>query len=593
MPTCHACRAEISITSLAVGRCAKCGATLRNVPQRKVHDIRDTVHQYLTDPDLLAPTDAPQQEELETLDPNAKDDTKPILDPDTMQTMELPGTEPSESDDEGSATQPGTVAFAGEQTVDFTGAGLESAAQGTMDVTDSMVTAQWLDNVAGGEMDPEVTIKQKETVQGTIQTGSSLVVKSRQVRTPSDSPVPVTSAADAPDYELLDVIGEGGMGVVYAARQSAIARTVAVKMLKGTEEHTQEQREKFISEAVVTGELDHPNIVPIYDLGANDSGALFYSMKRVRGTPWNDVFPDYSLDENLNVLLRVADAIAFAHANGVLHRDLKPENVMLGDFGEVLVMDWGLARISADFPSADAVSQSDVMGGTPAYMAPEMATGPVDQITTASDIYLLGAILFEIITGRPPHSGKTVMACLFAAAKNKFVETDVTGELHDIAMRAMATKIDDRYATVQDFQAAVRQYQSHSESVLLTDNASKNLVAAIEQDDYDIYSRSVYGFEEALSLWPGNTRAQELLSAARGAYAQAAMDRSDFDLGISLLGEEETEHVELRQRLIAGRDERESQPDGAPIGRALIDQQSRHGARLLSTAVAERRPTPA
>jgi len=200
------------------------------------------------------------------------------------------------------------------------------------------------------------------------------------------------------------------------------------------------------------------------------------------------------------------------------------------------------------------VSQSDVMGGTPAYMAPEMATGPVDQITTASDIYLLGAILFEVITGRPPHSGKTVMACLFAAAKNKFVETPnsenkYSGELFDIAMRAMATKPGDRYATVQDFQTAVR---------LLTDNASKNLLAAIEANNYDTYSRSVYGFEEALSMWSGNRQAQELLSAARGAYAQAAMDRSDFDLGISLLEAEDTEHVELRQKLIAGRDERES-----------------------------------
>ena len=281
-------------------------------------------------------------------------------------------------------------------------------------------------------------------------------------------------------------------------------------------------------------------------------------MKRVRGTPWDDVFKAYTLDKNLNILLRVADAIAFAHANGVLHRDLKPENVMLGDFGEVLVMDWGLARISADFPNADAVSQSDVMGGTPAYMAPEMATGPVDQITTASDIYLLGAILFEIVTGHPPHSGKTVMACLFAAAKNKFVETEASGELYDVAMRAMATQPADRYASVQDFQEAIRLYLSHSESILLTDSASNNLAAAIEADDYELYSRSLYGFQEALSLWSGNQRAKELLSASRCAYAQSALDRSDFDLGTSLLDAQDPEHGELLAKLEAGRSERES-----------------------------------
>ena len=551
MPTCHSCHFEVDASSLAAGRCGRCGVSLRTVPHRKIQDIRLQ--------EKSTPATAPSQEELDTLDPQAFDDTHPDLNPDTTQTLEFDDAGQSALEDEETKRPAGTVAFAGEQTIDFSGHSIDI----NLKTTDSMVTAQWLDNVAGAETDPEVTIKQRETISAGEQTRSSLVVKSRQFRAPGETEVPSTSAADAPDYELLDVIGEGGMGVVYAARQSSIARTVAVKMLKGKEEHTLEQREKFISEAVVTGELDHPNIVPIYDLGSNDSGALFYSMKRVRGTPWNEAFQERSLDENLNILLRVADAIAFAHANGVLHRDLKPENVMLGDFGEVLVMDWGLARISDEFPSVDAVSQSDVMGGTPAYMAPEMATGPVDQITTASDTYLLGAILFEILTGRPPHSGGTVMACLFAAAKNKIVEIKKSenlhsGELFDIAMRAMATQPAERYATVQDFQDAVRQYQSHSESVLLTDSASKNLEAAINAEDYDLYSRSVYGFEEALSLWSGNERAQQLLSAARGAYAHSALDRTDFELGISLLEADASQHEELLAKLIAGRDESES-----------------------------------
>ena len=115
---------------------------------------------------------------------------------------------------------------------------------------------------------------------------------------------------------------------------------------------------------MVTGELDHPNIVPIYDLGTNDQGALFYSMKRVRGTPWDEVSRRNQLDRELEHLLRVADAVAFAHADGVIHRDLKPENVMLGDYGEVLVMDWGLARISPEFAHAASVYQSDMLGGT-------------------------------------------------------------------------------------------------------------------------------------------------------------------------------------------------------------------------------------
>ena len=164
------------------------------------------------------------------------------------------------------------------------------------------------------------------------------------------------------DYELLDTIGEGGMGVVYAARQTLIDRTVAIKMLKADIARNTDQREKFLSEAVVTGDLDHPNIVPIYDLGSNETGALFYSMKRVEGTPWSKVLGQKSLSENLETLMKVADAMGFAHARGVIHRDIKPENIMLGEFGEVLVMDWGLALSTAAFRKSETISQTTTMG---------------------------------------------------------------------------------------------------------------------------------------------------------------------------------------------------------------------------------------
>ncbi len=551
MSRCPICRAEIDDAALAAGRCGKCGAQLRNLPRRTLHGL---------DPQ----TDKP------SADIDIHEDIDPNVDPDSVHTLELKdegfasleGAEliDDASEDRGVAT----VAFSGEKTIDFPG-------QPVGDESESLVTAQWAGNVADeAQVDSNCTIKQKETVSGPLVTKSSLVVKSRQVRSGSDVAKPGTLPEDSPDYELLDVIGEGGMGVVYAARQSAIARTVAVKMLKRADADTAEQREKFISEAVVTGELDHPNIVPIYDLGANDAGALFYSMKRVKGTPWNKAIKKNSLDENLNILLRVADAVAFAHANGVVHRDLKPENTMLGDFGEVLVMDWGLARISPEFPNADSVSQSDVMGGTPAYMAPEMATGPVEKITPASDIYLLGAILFEIITGRPPHTGSTVMACLFAAAKNKIVAYEEQGELIEIALTAMAAKTEDRYQTVRDFQAAVKQYQSHSESIVLAESASQSLAAASESNDYDLFSRALYGFEEALSLWEGNRRARDLLCEARLAYARSALGKGDFDLGISLLDPEDAEHGELLAKLETGKQERASRQRRLRALKALV-----------------------
>ncbi|MFP6766471.1 MAG: protein kinase, partial [Planctomycetaceae bacterium] len=264
-----------------------------------------------------------------------------------------------------------------------------------------------------------------------------------------------------PEYELVKVLGEGGMGIVFTARQRSIDRDVAFKMLKPKTARDRDQRAKFLSEAVVTGELDHPNIVPIYDVGATADQALFYSMKKVQGIPWLDVIRDKSTSENLDILMRSADAVAFAHSRGVIHRDLKPENTMLGEFGEVLVMDWGLAYSTDEFSKSESVTASTSMGGTPAYMAPEMATGPVSKIGPHSDVYLLGAILFEIVTKRPPHAGKNAMKCLMAAARNQIrdpdpdncTKNDPTGELMEIALKALETKPEDRFQTVQAFQA--------------------------------------------------------------------------------------------------------------------------------------------
>ena len=473
---------------------------------------------------------------------DSSSDTVATIELSEMSIVVLPDDEPE--------TGPKTIAFNAEQTVQFLG--------GSSAIDESSLTSHWEGTLVGNPSDVNVTVKQKETLSGSFISNSSLIVKSRNVRGTGTPTTVTTSAADAPDYELLNVIGEGGMGVVYAARQSSIARTVALKMLKGEDSRNAAQREKFISEAVVTGELDHPNIVPIYDLGANNDGALFYSMKRVKGTPWNKVIKERSLDENLTVLLRAADAVAFAHVNGVIHRDLKPENIMLGDFGEVLVMDWGLARVSPEFPNAESVSQSDAMGGTPAYMAPEMATGPIDKITAASDVYLLGAILFEIIAGKPPHSGKTVMACLFSAAKNQIVATDKAGELLEIALKAMATNPADRHESVPAFQRAVRDYQSHSQSIQLVESASNNLQQAAEQHDYELYARANYGLQEALALWPGNRRGASLLDTARVDYARLALAKGDFDLGVSLLDEQRESHRETLSQLRQGLNERES-----------------------------------
>jgi WD40 repeat protein len=411
-----------------------------------------------------------------------------------------------------------------------------------------MVEAMWRQSISA-DARPGMTIKQDARA---TSTGKSLSVRQRTMREPN------VAAPSLTDYELLDVLGEGGMGVVYTARQASIDRIVAVKMLKTGMKDDDAHRGKFFSEAVVTGDLEHPNIVPIYDMGANESGALFYSMKRVHGTPWNEVIASKSLAENLRILMSVADAVAFAHVRGIVHRDLKPENVMLGDFGEVLVMDWGIAMATAAFGKSDSILQTATIGGTPAYMAPELASGQIDRIGPASDIYLLGAILYEILTGDAPHAGKTVMQCLVAAARNEIQPTDKSGELMDIARKAMATGIADRYGTVLEFQEAIRQYQAHSESIVLSSRAEEDLAKSRQTRDYQDFSRALFAFQEAAALWDGNHRAWAGIVETQAAYAAAALAKGDYDLGLSLLNLDQPEHASLHAQLTAAQHERDS-----------------------------------
>lgn len=394
------------------------------------------------------------------------------------------------------------------------------------------------------------------TIKGRAGRGSradqTLVVNARSLQ-PVDAP-----ARGAADYELLEVLGEGGMGVVYAARQASIDRTVAVKMLKPGLARNRDLEQKFLSEAVVTGDLDHPNIVPMYDLGKNDQGALFYAMKRVQGTPWSKAIGKKSLHENLEILMKVADAVAFAHARGVVHRDLKPENVMLGEFGEVLVMDWGLAYSTPEFRKSGSITQTQSMGGSPAYMAPEMALGPLDRISPLSDVYLLGAILYEIITGKPPHRGQNVSKCLAAAARNEIQPTDKSGELVEIALRAMATEPAARYPTVLAFQQALRDYLAHAESIVLTGRAEQDLAAATTSQSYETFARALFAFEEALALWEGNARARTSAAQARLAYATCALEKGDYDLAAGLLTADDPAHAPLAARIDEARRERDA-----------------------------------
>ncbi|MFC1582426.1 tetratricopeptide repeat protein [Planctomycetota bacterium] len=378
----------------------------------------------------------------------------------------------------------------------------------------------------------------KESAHAT-KSPSGVTVRERAIRN-SDAPVD-----PPPDYEIIEKLGEGGMGVIYTARQSSVDRIVALKMVKGAEE--QKQKDMFLSEAVATSNLDHPNIVPIHDLGANDSGQLFYSMKKVQGTPWSDVVRSKSRQENLDILMRVCDATAFAHSRSVIHRDLKPENVMLGDFGEIYVMDWGLAAAVDETGKAQPLSEDTAAGGTPAYMAPEMGASDFTAIGRHSDVYLLGAILYEIVTGSPPHTGTTIYNCIYNVMQNIITDTEETGELVDIALRAMSTAPEERHAGILDFQQAVRDYLSHAESILLTAAARETLKR--DPGEYKTFTHAIAGFEQAVELWPGNKEAASGLAQTRLTYAETAYTNGDLDLAGSLLDPGAEEEKELLSRI--------------------------------------------
>lgn len=347
---------------------------------------------------------------------------------------------------------------------------------------------------------------------------------------------------NAPEYEILGQLGAGNMGVVYHARQLSLNRELAIKTLKPTSTHAQHDQAMFVSEAVVTANLVHPNIIPIHDLGRTDDGKLFYSMKKVSGVAWNEIIRERTLEDNLDIYMKLCDAVAFAHSRGVINRDLKPENVVVGSFGEVVVLDWGLAITTERFEKRRSVLV-DFRGGagTPVYMAPELLDEQLDRVGPASDIYLLGAILFEILEGFPPHLLRRIWQltrpedqfdAVYQAVMYNEIEEDVThhGELMQIARKAMSTEPADRYISVEALQNAIREYR-------ITGRAEElmNSIDSKQASDYTLYQSAVALYGEALLKWPENRRAINGDRNARLAYAKLAQKKGDIDLGLQVI----------------------------------------------------------
>jgi len=226
-------------------------------------------------------------------------------------------------------------------------------------------------------------------------------------------------------YTFVKELGRGGMGTVYLAEDRELNRLVAIKVVN-TPEVTEDLRNRMVREAQIIARLEHPGIVPVHDVGLLPDGRVFYAMKFVRGSRLDEyAAQNSSVRDRLRKFQAVCDAVAFAHAHGVIHRDLKPQNIMIGSFGEVLVLDWGVAKILTEKPSTDYTDESvkSVDGfntsagtviGTRDYMSPEQARGDVSQLDERADVYSLGAVLHFLLKDQSK-AGKAAKAVCFKA----------------------------------------------------------------------------------------------------------------------------------------------------------------------------------
>lgn len=282
---------------------------------------------------------------------------------------------------------------------------------------------------------------------------------------PGDSTVAQAAIGDRisyfGDYELVDEIARGGMGVVYRAKQISLNRTVALKMILSGQLAGEDEVRRFQLEAEAAANLDHPGIVPIYDIGEHN-GQHYFTMKLSEGQTLTALSPELRGDHQriIELAAKIADAMHHAHQRGILHRDLKPGNVLVESDDQPLITDFGLARqLEAD----EGLTQTGAVVGTPGFMSPEQASGK--GVTTATDIYSLGAILYELLCGRPPHAKESVIDTLMSVinddpARPRELDNTISSDLELITLKCLEKNPDKRYTSAADVAADLRAYSS-------------------------------------------------------------------------------------------------------------------------------------
>jgi serine/threonine-protein kinase len=372
------------------------------------------------------------------------------------------------------------------------------------------------------------------------------------------------------DLVIAAKLGEGGMSTVYLAYQRTLDREVAIKTVRPTKDYRRREA-ALVDEAQLTGFLEHPNIVPVHALGRDAEGRPVLVMKRVEGAAWRELIDDPAhpawsaasvgaqdrLATHLQILMQVANALEFAHSRGVVHRDVKPENVMIGAFGEVYLVDWGVAL------HLDSPQSSFGLAGTPRYLAPEMVPGGSQVVDARTDVYLLGATLHVVLTGRFRHEGDDLVSVLEKAIDSKPFDygADVPVELAALCNAATCADRSQRPASAAAFREALASYLNHRSSIAAAraaqasyDELSRRLEANPDLTSVDVAQRLAecrFGFLEALRGWSGNEAARLGLRACQGRMVEREIAQRNAPAARVLLAELEAPEATLVARVEA------------------------------------------
>ncbi len=408
---------------------------------------------------------------------------------------------------------------------------------------------------------------------------STIMPEAAQSSLRAASWVPVLKSGDevGDDISEYSTLGSGGMAVILLARQNSLMRDVAVKTIR--ENDTPAARESILNEALITGYLEHPGIIPVHMVGRRETGEPLIVMKKVEGVTWSQVIaspgsvpwsgdrkPKVDLEWHVDVLIQVCRALEFAHSRCIIHRDIKPDNIMIGRYGEVYLLDWGIAlgippRMPPFVQNRDEAHE---LVGTPAYMAPEMVAEHGRNLDELTDVFLLGATLHHVLCGSGPYAGKPTQVAVLNAfdCVEQTYDDALPLELVGIAKKAMSRAKSGRFASVDHLREALQDYRAHEASRVLLKAAAALLTKTnpktLNRPEHLEQTRALV--LQSVGIWPQNPGAITLLDQVSEELFFQYLGRSDIGSATNALSTISAQRsAPLRKRLEDSRHEHAKQ----------------------------------